>query len=174
MIAGFDPILAQAVGFDRSDLEHNRRGALSPAQIEAVRAEHSGMIGQSHFAARVMGVFYLGIAIACVLGAAHDGGSELALQVAGVFAGLGVLAVLANAAHYYRTGRGADLRLYVAEGVPRCREDDESFRIDVGGVEFYVSPAVYAALHDGQRYRIYYVDQPFVHSCRPVSAEVLL
>lgn len=175
MIAGFDPALAQKLGFDRADLECNQRGALSPSQIAAVRAEHTGMVGQSHLAAIVMGVFYVVVTIACVIGAASDDGPELALKVAGVFVTIGVLVVVANLIHSYATRRhGPDLRLYLAEGVARCREDGESYRVDIGGVTFYVAPSVFDALRDGQRYRVYYVEHPFAHWRRPVSAEARL
>lgn len=171
MIPGFDPALANALGFDPMDLEHNRRYVLSAKQIAELRAEHTGMVGQSHLAALVMGVFYVGVTIACVVGAAREEGTEMALKVGGVFVGIGVLIVVLNVAHSYRTRRGPDLRLYVAEGVARCREDSELYRIDVGGVKFHVSSTVFAAFEDGQRYRVYYVEQPFVHLLRPVSAE---
>lgn len=130
------------------------------------------MVGQSHVAAVVMGVFYVGVTIAGVVGAAREGGTVVALQVAGVLIGIGVLAALANVVHYYRTRRGPELRVHVVEGVAHCREDSDSFRVDIGSVTFYVAAAVYAALHDGQRYRVYYVEQPFVHLLRPVAAEV--
>ena len=171
MTPGFDPALARALGFDQVDLESNQRWVLSPKQIAALRAEHTGMVGQSHFAALVMGVFYVGVTIACVIGAAREEGTEMALKVGGLFVGIGVLVVVANVAHGYRTRRGPDLRLYIAEGVVRCREDAEMYRIDIGGVKFYLSASVFAAFQDGQPYRIYYVEQPFVHMLRPVSAE---
>ena len=168
---GFDPALARAIGFDPMDLEHNQRWVLSPKQIAALRAEHTGMVGQSHLAAIVMGVFYLGVTIACTVAAAREEGTEMALKVGGLFVGVGVLVVVANVAHSYRTRHGPDLRLYIAEGVARCREDSEFYRVEVGGVKFHVSPSVFAAFEDGQRYRVYYVEQPFVHLLRPVSAE---
>jgi len=174
MTSGFDPALAQSLGFDRTDLECNQRGTLSPNQIARLRAEHTGMVGQSHVAAIVMGVFYVGVTIAGVVGAAREGGTVLALQVAGVLIGIGALAGLANVIHYYRTRRGPGLRVYRVEGMARCREESDSFRVDIGSVTFYVAATVYGALCDGQRYRVYYVDQPFVHMLRPVSAEVAL
>lgn len=173
--AGFDPTIAQRIGFDRLDLDYNQRGVLSPAQVESVRREHSSMGAQSHLAAIVMGVFYLGVTIACVVGAYRDAGAEMALKVAGVFVVLGVVIVVANVAHSYLTRRhGPDLNLYMVEGVTRCREDGESYRVDVGGVKFFVTPAVFGALCDGCRYRVYYVEHPFVHWRKPVSAEALL
>ena len=63
--------------------------------------------------------------------------------------------------------------LYVVEGAAHCREYDESLGVDIGGVTFYVVPAIFAALRDGQRYRIYYVEHRFAHWRRPVSAETL-
>jgi hypothetical protein len=175
MTAGFDPALAQGIGFDQSDLECNQRGALSPAQVAAVRWEHTSMGAQSHLAAIVMGVFYVGVAITCVVGAYRDAGARLALEVAGVFVVLGVVIVVATLAHNYLTRRhGPDLNLYMVEGVTRCHEDAESFRVEIGGVKFFVTSAVYGVLHDGRRYRIYYVEHPFVHWRKPVSAEALL
>lgn len=171
MIPGFDPALAHALGFDPVDLEFNQRWVLSPKQIAMLRSEHTGMVGQSHLAAIVMGVFYLGVTIAVIIGAAQQEGTEMALKVGGTFVGIGVLVVVANVAHSYRTRRGPDLRLYIAEGVARCYEDAEYYRIEVGGVKFHVSSSVFAAFANGQYYRIYYVEQPFVHMLRPVSAE---
>jgi len=168
---GFDPALAQAFGFDPVDLQYNQRWVLSPKQIAALRAEHTGMVGQSHLAAIVMGVFYVCVTIAVVIGAVREEGTEMALKVGGLFVGIGVLVVLANVAHSYRTRRGPDLRLYIAEGVARCREDAETYRLDIGGVKFYLSPSAFAAFEDGKSYRLYYVEQPFVHMLRPVSAE---
>ena len=133
------------------------------------------MGAQSRIAGLVMGVFYVGVTIAGVIGAYSEGGALLALKVAGVLLVIGVIGVLANVVHWYRTRRhGPDLRLYVVEGVTRCHPDDESPRIDIGGVTFYVLPSVFAALHDGRYYRIYYVEHRFAHWRRPVSAEALV
>lgn len=178
-MAGFDPAIALGLGFDPTDLEFNQRGVLSPGQVDAVSAEHNKMAAQSRVVGLVMGVFYVGITSIGVVGAYSEGGAKMALMVAGVFAALGVIAVLANVAHNYRTRRhGPDLRLYVVEGVTRHsverHEDGESHRIDIGGVTFFVFPSVFAALNEGRSYRIYYVEHPFAHWRRPVSAEVLL
>jgi len=173
--AGFDPAIGHGLGFDRSDLEYNQRGALSPVQVAAVRAEHAKMGAQSRVAGIVVGVVFVGGTIAGIIGAYREGGALLALKVAGVMFMIGLICVVANVVHWYRTRRhGPDLRLYVVDGVTRCRPDDESPRVDIGGVTFYVMPSVFAALHDGRYYRIYYVEHRFAHWRRPVSAEALV
>ena len=131
------------------------------------------MVGQSRVAGIVMGVFYVGVTLAAVVGAAREGGVEMALKVAGACVAIAVVGVVVNIVHG-RRHRHADLRLYTTSGVVRCREDSDSHRVDVGGVAFYVAPSVFACLRDGQRYRIYYVEHPFAHWRRPVSAEIEL
>jgi len=169
----FDPVLAQAIGFDRTDLEANQRGVLSLVQIDAVRGEHASMGSQSRVAAIVMGVLFLVLGGGSVIGASKEG-AEVAVKVALVFLVVGTIAVVANWIHSRRTrGSGPNLRVHVVEGEIRCREDGDTHRVDVEGVKFFVFPTVFAALIDRQRYRIYYVEHPFAHWRRPISAERL-
>ena len=174
MTAGFDPAIGQEFGFDPIDLQFNQSGVLSPPQIEGIRAEHTKSGAQARVVGVVIGVFFLGVCSWAVIGTYSKSGAPLALKLAGFLAVLSVIVVLVYVADWYRRRRGPDLRLYVVEGVIRCREDDDSHAIDIGGRTFFVLSTAFAVLHDGRCYRIYYVEQPFIDAGKLVSAEALL
>ena len=162
----FDSSLALGIGFDTVDLKANEQGELSPGQLERLRAEYVRMASQSATMGSVaLGFLAFVAAVVAVYAAANE-----ALGACAVLVVVGVV-LLAALFHARRTQRNPPLlKLETAEGVVRLREVDDSYRVEVAGLTFFVFPSVFEALQDGRPYRIHYVHFRFVHWRRPISA----
>lgn len=160
--------LGAALGFSSDDLEANRRGQLSRAQLERLKAtrQRNALVAALVFCCLVLGatmLFYLG-----------QFNRSLILH------GAGALLTLINAAMIARAGRaamrlGGDLRAGEVEAlvgdverVLRRGRAADNYVLRVEGVDLMVSRAVFVAFQHLAAYRIYRA----VYSRVIVSAEL--
>lgn len=161
-----DATLAREIGFDAGDLSANGGGELTAVQGERLRAEYAKLSSQSMVAGMVMlGFLAFVVVVAAVFATARDApGVAAALGVAGALLVVGVFR-----ARWTKRSPPA-LTVETIEGVVRCREIDDGYRVDVGGVTFFVFGSVFKALIDGRPYRIHYVNFRSAGHLRPISA----
>ena len=147
--------LGAALGFSSADLEANRRGKLSPAQIRRIeqRRKRNAVVAALVFFALALvatGFFYL---------------AQLNRSL--ILFGAGAMLTIVNAVMVWRAGRsfmrvGGDLRAGEAEAlageverVLRRGRAADNYVLRIDGVDLFVSKAVFNGFQHLAPYRIY-------------------
>lgn len=141
--------LAEVFRFDENDVQFNRQGVLSPAQLQKYENMNKSCVQ--------VAVIITLILITLTAAVAVFGGPD---AMPGVIT-LGVLTILGGLGTWFAWATRHDSYvLHQIEGAARLRTDrsDSTVRyvINIGGYEFSVDPKQYEVVEDGARYRIYY------------------
>ncbi len=147
--------LEAALGFTEADLEANRRGKLSPAQIMRIkrRRKRTAMVGALLFVCLTLGatlLFYLGQQNRSLI--LHAAGAMLTVINA-------LLAARAGRA-YLRVGGdlktgGVDVVAGAVERVLRPGRGPGNYVLRIAGVDMVVSRAVFVGFEHLAAYRVY-------------------
>jgi hypothetical protein len=141
--------------YKAEDLDANRHGFMTPAQIEMMRHERNQELAGGYFLIIVLGLFSL------FMVSAYFRKPEFASFFVGV---LSIGGVLGTIVYQIRTGRkyARDiLEEKVAEVQGKARLGFTASKspigtLTVGGQTFKVSPSVLFSLHNGLNYRVYF------------------
>ncbi len=158
--------LALAFKFDETDLQCNRQGVMSPAQLQKYENMNKSCI-------QVSVVMTLGfIAITIALGLLLKGQDRT-----GAIATLGVFSILSGLGTWFAYATRNDTYvMHQIEGEARLRTDrsDNGMRyvVSISGFEFGVDPSQYDVVQDGASYRIYYAVLEGQKSLKTASKQI--
>lgn len=145
-----DSGLADVFHFDETDLQFNRQGVLSPAQLQKYENMNKSCVQVSVVITLVF------IALTIALGLLLKGGDRL-----GAIITLGVFSILSGLGTWFAWAtRNDSYVLQQIEGEARLRTDSTEngrrYVVSISGYEFGVDPAQYEIVQDGASYRIHY------------------
>lgn len=159
----YDPRLGERFMFEESDLEANRRGAVSPEQArgydQVVRVMRRGAARS-----RVMLIVIFAIVIALVVvgvASTPGGGLEPGLIAGAILAWILLIIVFFMRRGQRLTRAFEERRVLTAEGPLSIRTSaTETWYAHVGDARFAVELRQAQAMEEGAMYRVHYLDAP--------------
>lgn len=148
--AMLDRGLADVFKFDETDLQFNRQGVLSPAQLQKYENMNKSCLQVS------VVITLIFIALTIALGLLLNGEDRLGAMIT-----LGVFSILSGLGTWFAwSTRNDTYVMHQIEGEAQLRTDSTEngrrYVVSISGYEFGVDPAQYEIVQDGVNYRIYY------------------